>query len=290
VDEDSAWGEPAKGRPSTRGEEGSPSLTLDGFAGPLDHLLALARAQKIDLAGLSLTTLLDQLTAALRQAPASVPLGQKGDWVVMAAWLVQLRARLLLPADPETQQDATAEADAFRDRLGALQQAQALAGWLEHWPQLGHDVFARGHPPSRAQSPEVSGVPVNASQAVDVIEFLWASLALFDDDAGERDTTSVYRPPLRLELHTVADARERILRQLAETPEGGPLDRFLPDPLAAEDESRPGLRQRSAWSSTFVASLELARQGEAALQQENGSAVINVSSPTGRTNGPGAPQ
>jgi chromatin segregation and condensation protein Rec8/ScpA/Scc1 (kleisin family) len=86
------------------------------------------------------------------------------------------------------------------------------------------------------------------------------------------------------------DAEAEILRQLAETPEGGPLDRFLPDPLAAEDESRPGLRQRSAWSSTFVASLELARQGEAALQQENGSAVINVSSPTGRTNGPGAPQ
>jgi segregation and condensation protein A len=73
-----------------------------GFAGPLDHLLALARAQTIDLAAISLTALLDQLAEALRQAPASVPLGQKGDWVVMAAWLVQLRARLLLPADPLT--------------------------------------------------------------------------------------------------------------------------------------------------------------------------------------------
>jgi segregation and condensation protein A len=150
VDEDSAWGEPAKGRPSTRGEEGSPSLTLDGFAGPLDHLLALARAQKIDLAGLSLTTLLDQLTAALRQAPASVPLGQKGDWVVMAAWLVQLRARLLLPADPAAQQDAATEVGQLRDRLVALRETQALAGWLERRPQLGRDVFARSHPPSRA--------------------------------------------------------------------------------------------------------------------------------------------
>jgi segregation and condensation protein A len=87
----------------------------------------------------------------------------------------------------------------------------------------------------------------------------------------------VYRPPpLRLELHTVADARKPILRQLAETPEGGPLDPFLPDPVTAENEPRPQLRQRSAWSSTFVASLELVRQGEAALQQENGS-TINVS-------------
>jgi segregation and condensation protein A len=113
-------------------------------------LLALARAQKIDLAALPLVTLLDQLTAALQQAPTSVPLGQKGDWVVMAAWLVQLRARLLLPADPAAQQDAAAEAGQFRDRLLALQEAQALAAWLECRPQLGHEVFCRSHPPSRA--------------------------------------------------------------------------------------------------------------------------------------------
>src|ERR1700712_1770123 len=80
------------------GEGGSPSLTLDGFAGPLDHLLSLARAQKVDLAGIALSALLDQLAAALRQAPAATSLTQKGDWGVMAARLVQLRPRLLLPA------------------------------------------------------------------------------------------------------------------------------------------------------------------------------------------------
>jgi segregation and condensation protein A len=71
VDADSMWSAPAAGRPR---EDGSPALTLDGFAGPLDHLLALARAQKIDLAALPFTALLDQLTAALQQAPASMPL------------------------------------------------------------------------------------------------------------------------------------------------------------------------------------------------------------------------
>src|ERR1700722_10249049 len=91
------------------GEGASPFLTLAGFTGPLDHLLTLARAQKIDLADISLAALVDQLTAALRQAPATTPLGQKGDWVVMAAWLVQLRSRLLLPADSPAQQDAVAE-------------------------------------------------------------------------------------------------------------------------------------------------------------------------------------
>ena len=186
--------------------------TLDGFAGPLDHLLTLARAQKIDLSRISLAALVDQLVAALRQAPAKMPLGQKGDWVVMAAWLVQLRARLLLPADAPAQQEAAAEADVFRGRLVALEEIQALAGWLERRPQLGHDVFGRGQP-------EIFGVSVEAGQAVDVVEFLWASLALFDDDTAAADTATVYqaRP---FELYAVAEARERILQLLAEAPEG----------------------------------------------------------------------
>ena len=65
--------------------DATPRLALDGFSGPLETLLTLARAQKIDLSRLSLAALVDQLEAALRQAPASLPLGQKGDWVVMTA-------------------------------------------------------------------------------------------------------------------------------------------------------------------------------------------------------------
>ena len=142
-----------------------------------------------------------------------MPLGQKGDWVVMAAWLVQLRARLLLPADAPAQQEAAAEADVFRGRLVALEDIQALAGWLERRPQLGHDVFARGQP-------EIFGVSVEAGQAIDVVEFLWASLALFDDDTAAADTATVYqaRP---FELYAVAEARERILQRLAQAPDGG---------------------------------------------------------------------
>jgi segregation and condensation protein A len=198
--------------------------------------------------------------------------------------VVQLRARLLLPADPATLHDAAAEAGKFRERLVALQQTQALVGWLERRPQLGHDVFPRGQP-------EVFGVSIEAAEAVDVIEFLWASLALFDDDAGQPDTTSVYRPPLRFELYAVAAAHKRILQRLAEKPEGGPLDCFLPKPSdQAQSEPRRALRQRSAWSSTFVASLELAKQGEAALQQEKGFTAIYVSSPLGRRHEPASPR
>jgi segregation and condensation protein A len=91
-------------------------------------------------------------------------------------------------------------------------------------------------------------------------------MALFDDEA-EPDTATVYRP-VHFDLYTVADARDRILRLLAETPRWVELDRLLPDvPEQADHESRRSLRRRSAWSSTFMASLELARQGDVALGQ-----------------------
>jgi segregation and condensation protein A len=256
--------EPAADEPEA-GEGGSPSLTLDGYSGPLDHLLALARSQKIDLAAISLAALIDQLVAALRQAPVKTPLGQKGDWVVMAAWLVQLRSRLLLAADAPVQQAAATEVDQLRTRLVALADIQALAGWLEGRPQLGHDVFARG-------APEIFGIAVEPGQAVDVIEFLWASLVLFDDAP---ETAARYRPR-PFAPYAVAEARDRILRLLAGMPGGSPLDQFLPDLPADDSEPWRELRRRSGRASTFIASLELAKQGHVALAQEDTWTVIEV--------------
>jgi segregation and condensation protein A len=246
----------------------SPRLALDGFTGPLDQLLILARAHKIDLLHISLAALVEQLAAALRQAPAAVALARKGDWVVMAAWLVQLRSLLLLPVDAPARQVAELEADQLRERLLTMQTMRSLAGWLEQRPQLGRDVFARGQP-------EMFGVSVEAGQAIDVVEFLWASLALFDDEP-EPDTVTVYRP-LHLDLYPVAEARARILRLLEETPEGGPFERFLPVLHADEpSDSRRALRRRSGWASTLIAGLELAKQGAVAMEQGREFEPIHV--------------
>jgi segregation and condensation protein A len=249
-------------------ERGSPHLTLTGFTGPLESLLTLARAQKIDLSAVSLVTMVDQLTVSLQQVSRKIPLGQKGDWVVMAAWLVQLRTRLLLPVDAPAQQDAVTEVDRFRGRLVALEDIQALAGWLERRPQLGHDVFSRG-------APEIFGDAVAAGQTIDVVEFLWASLALFDDDSAV-DTTEVYRAR-PFELYAVAEARARILWLLADAPEGAPLERFVPE-LAGDlqRERWTKIRLRSGWASTFIAGLELAKQGEVVLGQGGDFEPIHV--------------
>jgi segregation and condensation protein A len=254
------------GQLAGEGEADTPCLALDGYNGPLERLLELARAQQIDLANLSLGTLVDQLAAALQHAPPTTPLGQKGDWVVMASWLLQLRSLLLLPAAWPAQQAAEAEADQLRDRLLGLQAVQALAAWLDRRPQLGHDVFARGQP-------ELVGASVETAHEVDVIAFLWACMALFDDAAEGADTASVYRPRW-LELHSVPEARGRILRRLEEAPGGAPLGAFLPEGATEADTE---LRRRSAWSSTFAASLELGKQGDVALTQDDLFTPIQVS-------------
>jgi segregation and condensation protein A len=258
----------AADRAAGEGGVGSPLLALDGFCGPLERLLTLARTQRIDLARLAVGTVVDQLAAALQRAPPAMPLGQKGDWVVMAARLLQLRSLLLLPAEPPARQSAAAP-EQFGGRLVGLQAIQALAAWLDRRPQLGRDVFARGRP-------ERLATPVEAGHEVDVIAFLWACLALFDAPTEGPDRAVVDRPRRR-EVHAVPEARERIRRLLDRAPDGGPLGWFRPDTAAADTE----LRRRSAWSSTFAASLELGKQGDAVLTQNGLFMPIQVSRPPG---------
>jgi segregation and condensation protein A len=255
----------AEGGGAEGGGAGTPVLALEGFSGPLEDLLALARARQIDVAQLSLADLISQLAAAIEQAPAQTPLARKADWLVMAAWVVHLRSLLLLPEDNPARQDAADEADALRRRLLDLQAAQTLAAWLSHRPKLGLDVFVRGRP-------EVVGPLLGTRHEVNIVEFLWASMALFDDVAP--NTATLYAPPW-LDLYTVPEARARILQRL-HGGRGSALERLLPDRPSALST---GLRRRSAIASTFVAALELARQGEVILAQDLPGGPITVSRP-----------
>ena len=142
------------------GEGGrTPLLALDGYNGPLEGLLTLARSRRIDLGTIPLLDLVDQLAAAIRDAAPATPMGQKGDWVVMAAWLVQLRSLLLLPDDAPARQAAKEEVGGFRDRLSELAEIQALAAWLDDRPCVGRDVFVRGQPTEMFGSLIVSVAP-----------------------------------------------------------------------------------------------------------------------------------
>ena len=121
-------------------------LRLEGFEGPMDLLLDLARAQKVDLAKISILSLVDQYLAVIEGAKR-IRLELAADWLVMAAWLTWLKSRLLVPAAANDDlEDGLMAAEALAERLREMNVIRTLAAWLGARPVLGQDVFARGAP------------------------------------------------------------------------------------------------------------------------------------------------
>jgi segregation and condensation protein A len=246
------------------GDTGAPELRLGAWEGPLDLLLELARARKVDLAALSITDLAEQFGVALRAGVAQrrVPLPRLGDWLVMAAHLALLRSRLLLPADRGEREAAERDVAALRRRLADREHARRLADWLERRPQLGREVFARGAA-ERDDGP-------TAAPAADVAALLRACLVVL-----ERSSPAGAYRPAPLALWRVADALARLRRLLPGLPDGAPLERFLPEP-GGDDAPDAALLRRAALASTLLAGLELCRDGAAALSQAKVFDTINI--------------
>jgi segregation and condensation protein A len=248
-----------------------PMLHLEGFDGPMDLLLDLAERQRIDWGRMSILALAEQFVAALEQLADRVAIERRADWLVMATRLVLLRSRLLFPESPLAAEAAERDAATELRRIDDLAELRAAAAWLGAQPVLRKDVFPRG-------APEQLGERLGHEHAVDVIAFLWASLALFEDDADQPETAALYRPRWT-DLYSVAEAHARILRILGEGGDGEALENFLPE-RPPEDAPDDPLRLSSAWATTFSASLELAKQGDVALEQRDSFKAVHVSRPT----------
>ncbi|MDD2878591.1 MAG: ScpA family protein [Acidiphilium sp.] len=237
-------------------------VQLEGFEGPLDLLLDLARTQKLDLAGISILSLVDQYLAIVESA-RKIRLELAADWLVMAAWLAWLKSRLLLP-DPEAIEAAEITADILADRLRALETIREAAAWLAARPQLGHDVFARGMPEDFTEFDR-------SRLKLDMPSLLAAYLAASRRSGARRQ----YRPK-RVTYWTVQQALERLTRLIGTVPDWAALAGFLPE--APEDAPKNPLAHRAAISSTLLASLELARAGILLLRQDADFAPIMIRS------------
>jgi len=224
-------------------------VRLEGFEGPLDLLLDLARTQKVDLAKISILALVEQYLAVIEGA-RRIRLELAADWLVMAAWLAWLKSKLLLPAGAEAEEAETA-ADVLAARLRELQAMRAAAAWLGARPRLGVDVFARGAPEDHTE--------IDRSRLVlDLTSLVRAYVQIARRGAG---TKRAYRPR-PISLWSVQDALGRLARLLDSVPDWTSLDQFLPEELGDP------LQRRAALASTLIAGLELARGGTLRLRQE----------------------
>jgi segregation and condensation protein A len=235
-------------------------VSLDGFEGPLDLLLDLARAQKVDLAKISILALVDQYLAIIDGA-RQIRLELAADWLVMAAWLAWLKSKLLLPAQAEGAQEGAEAADVLAARLAELERMRVASAWLGARPQLRQDVFARGVAEDLTET-DRSGL------ALDMPALLRGYLESIRRVARQR----VYAPrQLSLNFWTVQDAMQRLAATLGRMPAWSSLEAFLPAHLS-------GQAHRAAVASTLIASLEMARGGGIQLRQEAPFAPILLSS------------
>jgi segregation and condensation protein A len=229
----------------------TPELHLDGFDGPLELLLDLAERERIDLGRISVSDMVDQFVAAMVRYEGRVPLERRADWLNLAARLLVLRSRLLLPKSPEAERAVLDEVERERSRLQNLQFIRAAASWLDARPQLGRDVFAR---PSRDRDPRVASYMRLMEACLTVLELEEArELPQFDQ---------IYVPVTRA-LFRIPEALARMRAKLATLESPMPLPGFLPRmPKTVNDRQ---LVAKSAVASTFFASLELARTAELVL-------------------------
>jgi segregation and condensation protein A len=239
-------------------------LDLDGFEGPIDVLLALAREQKVDLAKLSILALADQYLAFIA-AQTHLRLEIAADYLVMAAWLAYLKSRLLLPEPPAEDDGPSAEelAEGLRHRLRLLAAMQRAGGALMVRPQLGRDLFLRGNP---------EGLP-QIDRPVYELSLYELLVAYGEGHRRRHAQVLTIEPPV---FHSLDDALRHLAPLIGQVREWRELAAFLPP------EMRGAVFRRSALASTFAATLELTRAGRIELRQDRPFGPIYLRSPAAR--------
>lgn len=241
-------------------------LDLDGYEGPIDVLLQLARDQKVDLIHISILALADQYLEFVAEARRQ-SLELAADYLVMAAWLAFLKSRLLLP-DLSSEEEPSGEemAAALQYQLQRLEAMQKAGQALMERDRLGQQFFARGNP-ERFKPRE--------------IEFLDATLYDLLKAYGDQKRRKDAQTPMHIEafeIFTVEDALQRLRRLMGATPDWQDLWSFLPENL------KGALLTRSAVASTFAASLEMAKEGKVTIRQTDNFGPIFLRSRGTNTN------
>lgn len=232
-------------------------VNLDGYEGPIDMLLAMAREQKFDLTQISILALANQYLAFVEEAGRQ-RLELAADYLVMAAWLAYLKSRMLLPEEPEDEPSALDMAEALAFQLQRLEAMQNAGRDLFEGPQLNKDFYGRGMTEKLVTISE-------HTYEVDLYDLLAAYGAVYQ----RKETRTFDITPTH--LFSVEDAIIRLRHILGNIPSWSTLKDFIP--IARHKD--PIIR-KSAVAATFVATLELAKNGVIEIKQESNFGDIQL--------------
>ncbi|MCR9134803.1 MAG: segregation/condensation protein A [Alphaproteobacteria bacterium] len=235
------------------GERGlsEPALVvdIDGFEGPLDLLLHLARTQKVDLARISVLALAEQYLEFVEKA-RRLRLELAADYLVMAAWLAFLKSKLLIPQKADGDEPSGEELAAqLAFRLKRLEAMRDAATRLINRNRLGRDVFARGDPE-----------PVVISRKSEFTASLYDLLSSYASLRHRQSTTQVTIS--KRVVWSLGDARVILQKMIGDLQDWTALDQFLVRYLCDPKE------RATVMASSFAASLEMVREGRLEMRQE----------------------
>lgn len=233
------------------------TLDIEGYEGPLDVLLLLARRQKVDLRQISILELAEQYLDFIRHAEG-LRLEIAADYLVMAAWLAYLKSRLLLPSPPDDgEADPEEMAAHLVFRLQCLEAMREAATSLMARRQLGHDFHLRGAP---------EGIRVRRTSTYDATMFeLLASYSTH----RLRKHYADWKPP-KLDVLSIERARRRLERLLPTLDDWSALDEKIGEALGV------GVKRRTALASALSAVLELVRDGRVEIRQTGNFSPIHL--------------
>jgi segregation and condensation protein A len=238
-------------------ETDEPALVVDveGFEGPLDVLLMLARQQKVDLAKISILALADQYLTFIEEA-RRLRLELAADYLVMAAWLAYLKSRLLLP-DSHAPEGQTAEdlANALALRLKRLEAIREVAERLFGRPLLDRDIFSRGQPE-----------PIAHIKRPEWTATLYDLLSAYASQRQKHALAHLHYA--KRSVWSLAEARDVLERLIGRSADWSRLDQYL---IAYVVE--PALAA-TVFASSFASALELVREGYAEIHQQEAFAPI----------------
>ena len=253
---------PYLSRMSSRAEraESEPALLVDvdGFEGPLDLLLELARRQKVDLHRISILALAEQYITFI-EAARRMRLELAADYLVMAAWLAYLKSRLLLPEPPKGEEPSAEDlATALALRLRRLEAIREAAKKMGERDWLGRDVFARGAPEPVIVN---RGFPLRGD----------ASTTCSRPMPSSGRTSSTARVSLhKRNVWSLAEAREALERLVGHLSDWVTLDAYLLEYMV-EPSMRP-----TVLASALSATLEMVREGKLSVRQDEAFAPLWV--------------
>ncbi|MEO1103720.1 MAG: ScpA family protein [Pseudomonadota bacterium] len=222
-------------------------VDVEGYEGPLDVLLALARTEKVDLTKIAILPLAEQYLSFVARAKA-LKIELAADFLVMAAWLAWLKSRLIAPDDAKDGLDAEELAGDLAFRLRRLEAMRDAAAAIFKRPHLGQDVFARG-------MPETTTVETEITWKASLFDLLAAYGRVRQQDIV-RTTTMEKRP-----VFSLVDARRIMERLIGARADWVPMDVIV-------SAMPPGEARRSVIASTFGAALEMAREGTISVRQK----------------------